>query len=206
MPWQITPSTIPVNIAGANMSGIIVAGVDEVGRGPLAGPVVAAAVILDPNNPIEGLTDSKKLSAKRREALSIEIKEKALAWAIANVEASEIDSLNIHHASLLAMQKAVQQLKITPSHAKIDGKFCPVLECETEAVIKGDLTVPAISAASIIAKVSRDAEMSVYHQQYPEYGFDRHAGYPTKFHLEALVEHGITPLHRRSYAPVKKLL
>lgn len=188
------------------MSHITIAGVDEVGRGPLAGPVVAAAVILDPNNPIAGLTDSKKLSAKRREVLAIEIKEKALAWAIANVEADEIDQLNIHHASLLAMQKAVNMLKIVPSHAKIDGKFCPELECETEAIIKGDLTEPAISAASIIAKVSRDAEMSDYHEQYPEYGFDRHAGYPTKFHIAALEEHGITPLHRRSYGPVKKLL
>ena len=188
------------------MTFLMLAGVDEVGRGPLAGPVVAAAVILDPNNPIEGLTDSKKLSAKRRELLAIEIKQKALSWAIAAVEAAEIDELNIHHASLLAMQKAVNMLHVAPSYAKIDGKFCPVLDCEAEAVIKGDLTVPAISAASIIAKVSRDALMCDYHQQYPEYGFDRHAGYPTKYHIAALEEHGITPLHRRSYGPVKKLL
>lgn len=188
------------------MSEILLAGVDEVGRGPLAGPVVAAAVILDPERPIEGLTDSKKLTAKRRELIAVEIKQKALAWAIANVEAEEIDQLNIHHATLLAMKKAVSQLQITPTHAKVDGKFCPQLNCVTEAVIKGDLTVPEISAASIIAKVSRDNLMADYHHQYPQYGFHKHAGYPTKYHLVALAEHGITPLHRKSYGPVKKLL
>lgn len=185
---------------------VILAGVDEVGRGPLAGPVVAAAVILDPNNPIEGLTDSKKLTAKRREALCIEIKAKSLAWALGCADAVEIDQLNIHHASLLAMKRAVEALSVQPTLAKVDGKFCPNLDCAAEAIIKGDLTVPEISAASIIAKVTRDAEMSAWHATYPEYGFDRHAGYPTKQHLLALAEHGVTPLHRRSYRPVQKCL
>jgi ribonuclease HII len=182
------------------------AGIDEVGRGPLAGPVIAAAVILDPDNPIMGLTDSKKLSAKQRERLSSEIKSKALAWAIGRAEVEEIDQLNIHHATLLAMQRAFLGLTVMPHKAVIDGKFCPDIDCEAHAIIKGDLTVPEISAASIIAKVFRDAEMCHLHQQYPEYGFDRHAGYPTQFHLQALAEHGITAIHRRSYAPVKALM
>ncbi len=184
---------------------IILAGIDEVGRGPLAGPVVTAAVILDPNNPIEGLTDSKKLSASKREALAIEIKAKALAWALGRAEPEEIDELNIHHATLLSMKRAYEALPIKATHAKIDGKFCPDIACHTEAVIKGDLTVPEISAASIIAKVSRDQEMCDFHEHYPEYGFNRHSGYPTKFHIAALQAHGVTVIHRRSFGPVKKL-
>jgi ribonuclease HII len=180
-------------------------GIDEVGRGPLAGPVVTAAVILDPNNPIEGLTDSKKLSAKKRQVLAEKIKSKALAWALGRAEAEEIDELNIHHATLLAMKRAYEALTIKATHAKIDGKFCPDIDCTTEAVVKGDLTVPEISAASIIAKVSRDLEMCGWHVQHPEYGFDSHAGYPTKLHLEALQKHGVLKIHRRSFGPVKRL-
>ena len=183
----------------------ILVGIDEVGRGPLAGPVVTAAVILDSAHPIAGLTDSKAISSRKRELLAEEIKSKALAWALGRAEPEEIDQLNIHHATLLAMQRAYQALSVKATYAKIDGKFCPDIDCTTEAVIKGDLTVPEISAASIIAKVSRDAEMCRWHEQYPEYGFDRHAGYPTKFHLAALQQHGATKIHRRSYAPVKKL-
>jgi ribonuclease HII len=185
---------------------LVIAGVDEVGRGPLAGPVVAAAVILDPKNPIEGLTDSKKLSAARREKLADIIKAQSLAWSLGRAEVDEIDALNIHHASLLAMQRAVLNLSLMPTHVKVDGKFCPKLTCNVEAIVKGDLLIAEISAASIIAKVTRDAEMSVWHQTYPQYGFDKHAGYPTKYHLQALTEHGITPLHRRSYGPIKNLL
>lgn len=183
-----------------------IAGIDEVGRGPLAGPVVAAAVILDPHNSIIGLTDSKKISAKRRELLAVEIRQKSLAWALGRAEVEEIDQLNIHHATLLAMQRAVAALKMQPTHAKVDGTFCPDIPCSAEAIVKGDLTVAEISAASIIAKVARDAEMSEWHLIYPQYGFDRHSGYPTKQHLQALNQHGVTPIHRRSYAPVKKLL
>ena len=185
---------------------LLVAGVDEVGRGPLAGPVVAAAVILDPQKPILGLCDSKKLSAKRRQLLCVEIKQQAIAWAVGRAEVEEIDDLNIHHASLLAMHRAVQALKIKPHKAQIDGKFCPQLDCETEAIIKGDEKVLEISAASILAKVTRDQEMTNWHQTYPEYGFDRHSGYGTQYHLAALAQHGVTPLHRRSFAPVRKIL
>lgn len=184
----------------------LVAGVDEVGRGPLAGPVVAAAVILNPEYPIEGLTDSKKLTEKKRELLSCVIKERALAWYIARVDVDVIDQINILQASLLAMKQAVEGLSVLPQHVKVDGKQCPDLSISMEAIIKGDLTEPEISAASIIAKVARDREMIEMDQIYPEYGFAKHKGYPTKQHREALARYGITPIHRRSYAPVKAFL
>lgn len=183
-----------------------IAGVDEVGRGPLAGAVIAAAVILDPQKPIAGLTDSKKLSAKRRDSLDQQIRESALAWSIARAEVEEIDRINILHASLLAMKRAVESLSITPDHVKIDGNRCPVLNYSMEAIVKGDLTVPEISAASIIAKVARDREMIEFDEIYPEYGFASHKGYPTKQHREAIIQHGVLPIHRRSFGPVKKLL
>lgn len=184
----------------------LVCGVDEAGRGPLAGPVVAAAVILDPANPIAGLNDSKKLSAKRRDALAIEIRAKALAWAVAEASVEEIDRINILQASLLAMQRAVEGLATRPSHALIDGNRCPKLWCTAEAIIGGDGKVASIAAASILAKTVRDAGMLVLHASYPQYGFDRHMGYPTAVHLKALREHGVSPIHRRSYAPVAQLL
>ena len=181
-------------------------GVDEAGRGPLAGPVVAAAVILDPARPIEGLNDSKKLSAKRREILAVEIRSKALAWAIAEASVEEIDRINILQASLLAMQRAVDALGVQPSQALIDGNRCPQLACPAQAIIGGDGLVASIAAASILAKTYRDAGMLELHAVYPQYGFDRHMGYPTAAHLAALREHGVSPVHRRSYAPVAKLI
>ncbi|MFZ2853108.1 MAG: ribonuclease HII [Rhodocyclaceae bacterium] len=182
-------------------------GVDEAGRGPLAGPVVAAAVILDPANPIAGLNDSKKLSAKRRELLAVEIRAKALAWAVAEASVEEIDRINILQASLLAMRRAVEALAIAPEHALIDGNRCPtLLQCTAEAIVGGDGKVASIAAASILAKTVRDAGMLELHAVYPQYGFDRHMGYPTALHLAALREHGVSPIHRRSYAPVAKLL
>jgi ribonuclease HII len=184
----------------------LIAGVDEVGRGPLAGPVVAAAVILDPANPIEGLADSKAMTAKRREALNIEIRQKALCWAIARAEVDEIDELNILHASMLAMQRAVELLAIQPEHAQIDGNRCPSLRCSAEAIVKGDQSVPCISAASIIAKVERDREMIELEMVYPGYGFASHKGYPTRAHMQALAEHGVTPVHRYSFGPVARLM
>ena len=183
-----------------------VAGVDEVGRGPLAGPVVAAAVILDPDRPIAGLADSKQLSEQKREALVVLIRERAIAWAVGRAETEEIDKINILQASLLAMRRAVLALRPQPEFALIDGNRCPSLPCPSEAIIKGDATVAAISAASILAKVSRDQEMVELDQQYPGYGFASHKGYPTRAHLVALARHGITPIHRRSFAPVKKYL
>ena len=183
-----------------------VAGVDEVGRGPLAGPVMAAAVILDSNNPIEGLTDSKKLSEKKREQLAVEIKQKALAWCIARCEPAEIDEINILQASLLAMTRAVEGLAISPDHCLIDGNKIPKLTCTAEAIVKGDLKEPAISAASIIAKVARDNEMIEMESVYPGYGFAKHKGYPTKAHMTAIAEHGVTDIHRKSFAPVQKQL
>jgi ribonuclease HII len=184
----------------------LVCGVDEAGRGPLAGPVVAAAVILDPTRPIEGLDDSKKLSARRRQVLAVEIREKALAWAVAEASVEEIDCINILQASMLAMQRAVEALGIEPSRALIDGNRCPELCCPAEAIIGGDGKVASIAAASILAKTVRDALMLEMHALYPKYGFDRHMGYPTAVHLKALREHGVTPIHRRSYAPVAQLL
>lgn len=184
----------------------LIAGVDEVGRGPLAGPVVAAAVILDPRRPIEGLADSKAISAKRREALNSEIRAKALCWAIARAEVDEIDELNILHASMLAMKRAVELLAIQPEHAQIDGNRCPNLRCTAEAIVKGDQSVACISAASIIAKVERDHAMIELESVYPGYGFASHKGYPTKLHMRALAEHGVTPVHRYSFGPVARLM
>lgn len=180
-------------------------GVDEAGRGPLAGPVVAAAVILDPVQPIIGLNDSKKLSAKRREALAVEIRAKALAWAVAEASVEEIDRINILQASLLAMRRAVDGLTLRPERALIDGNKCPLLDCPAVAIVGGDGKVASIAAASILAKTVRDAGMQVLHVAYPVYGFDRHMGYPTAFHLQALRMHGPSPVHRRSYAPVAQL-
>lgn len=184
----------------------LIAGVDEVGRGPLVGAVVTAAVILDPNNPIEGLTDSKKLSHKKRLALAEEIKQKAKAWALGRAEPEEIDELNILHATMLAMQRAVNQLKITPHFVLVDGNRIPPLPMPAQAVVKGDSLVAEISAASILAKVARDLEMEELDKRYPQYAFAQHKGYPTKLHLEKLAEHGVLPQHRRSFAPVKKLI
>ncbi|MCW8889329.1 MAG: ribonuclease HII [Sedimenticola sp.] len=184
----------------------MIAGVDEVGRGPLAGPVVAAAVILDPSQPIQGLADSKKLTEKRRELLAVEIREKALCWAIGRAEVEEIDQLNILHASLLAMQRAVQALPNLPVHALIDGNRCPELPCTAESIVGGDATEPAISAASILAKVARDHEMIELDEVYPGYGLAKHKGYPTKVHLNALQQLGISPIHRLTFGPVKRLL
>ena len=183
-----------------------IAGVDEVGRGPLAGPVVAAAVILDPNATIDGLADSKKLSEKRREVLAVEIKEKALSWALGRAEVEEIEEINILHASLLAMKRAVEALDIPAEHALIDGNRCPELPCSAEAIVGGDGSEPAISAASIIAKVARDREMAELDNRYPGYGLAKHKGYPTKVHIEALKALGVTEIHRRSFGPVKRLL
>ncbi|MFZ7266508.1 ribonuclease HII [Avibacterium avium] len=184
----------------------LIAGVDEVGRGPLVGAVVTAAVILDPNNPIEGLTDSKKLSHKKRLALAEEIKQKAKAWALGRAEPEEIDELNILHATMLAMQRAVNQLNITPHFVLVDGNRIPPLPMPAQAVVKGDSLVAEISAASILAKVARDLEMEELDKRYPQYAFAQHKGYPTKLHLEKLAEHGPLPQHRRSFAPVKKLI
>ncbi|SFX62914.1 RNase HII [Pseudomonas sp. NFPP02] len=182
----------------------LVAGVDEVGRGPLCGAVVTAAVILDPNRPILGLNDSKKLTEARREKLYDEICEKALSWHIARAEVEEIDELNILHATMLAMQRAVEGLHIPPKMAMIDGNRCPKLTMPSEAVVKGDSKVPAIAAASILAKVSRDREMAAFELIYPGYGIGGHKGYPTPVHLEALARLGPTPIHRRSFAPVRQ--
>lgn len=185
---------------------VLTAGVDEVGRGPLAGPVVTAAVILDPANPINGLDDSKALTEKKREALDLEIREKALAWSIGRCEVEEIDQHNILQATMIAMQRAVAGLSLAPTRVLVDGNRTPDFDCPAEAVIKGDQTEPAICAASIIAKVSRDREMVELDQQYPGYGLAKHKGYPTKQHLEALDRQGITDIHRRSFGPVRNRL
>jgi ribonuclease HII len=185
---------------------ILIAGLDEVGRGPLAGPVVTAAVILDPEQPISGLDDSKKISEKKREALFEEIKQKAKAWAISRAEVEEIDEINILQATMLAMQRAVAGLPLQPGHVLVDGNRCPDLPCTAEAIIKGDGKIPAISAASIIAKVTRDREMVLLDAEYPGYGLAGHKGYPTKAHVAALQDLGVTPIHRRSFAPVRRAL
>jgi len=187
-------------------NGTLAAGVDEVGRGPLAGDVVAAAVILDPKQPIEGLADSKKLTQKRREYLFAAIQERALSYCIARASVTEIDSINILQASLLAMQRAVEGLSIEPEHVWVDGNKIPRWRFSAEAVVKGDSRVGAISAASILAKVTRDAEMTEFDKIYPGYGFAGHKGYPTKMHMAALQQLGVTPIHRRSFAPVKQQL
>lgn len=184
----------------------IICGVDEAGRGPLAGPVFAAAVILDPARPIAGLRDSKKLNEAKRDLLAIEIKEHALAWAIAECSEEEIDTLNILQASMLAMRRAVEALQVTPTLALIDGNRCPKMAVRSEAIVKGDDKVAAISAASILAKTARDALLVQLHQQYPQYAFDQHKGYPTALHMARLKEHGVSPVHRKSYAPVRALL
>lgn len=182
----------------------LVAGVDEVGRGPLCGPVVTAAVILDPGRPIKGLNDSKLLSEARREALYHEIREKALAWCVGRAEVHEIDSLNILHATMLAMQRAVEGLSVLPRLALIDGNRCPRLGVPSAPVIKGDSQIPAIAAASILAKVSRDREMGEMDGLYPDYGMAAHKGYSTPQHLDALKRLGPTPIHRHSFAPVRE--
>jgi len=184
----------------------LIAGVDEVGRGPLAGAVVAAAVILDPTKPIEGLTDSKKLTEKQRERLALEIREKSLSWSLGRAESQEIDEINILWASMLAMKRAVESLSVPPTFVQVDGNRCPDLSCPSEAIIKGDLKIQQISAASIIAKVARDQEMQEMEQHYPGYGFAKHKGYPTKQHQQALVELGVSPIHRLSFKPVKRLI
>ena len=181
----------------------LLAGTDEAGRGPLAGNVVAAAVILNPEAPISGLDDSKKLSEKKRERLAQEIRQHALAWSVVSVSAAQIDEMNILQASLFAMRSAVEQLAVRPDHVFVDGnKTLKDCFCESTAIIKGDARVAAISAASILAKVERDAQMLALHQQYPQYGFDQHKGYPTRAHREILQAIGPCPEHRRSYAPV----
>jgi ribonuclease HII len=188
------------------MSVIVVAGVDEAGRGPLAGPVYAAAVILDPARPIAGLADSKTLTAQRREELAAIIREDSRAWAVACASVAEIDSLNILQASLLAMQRAVAGLTVAPHLALVDGNQSPRLACAVRTVVRGDATEPAISAASILAKVSRDSEMLRLDQLYPRYGFARHKGYPTAEHRAALRQLGPSPAHRRSFRPVTECL
>jgi ribonuclease HII len=187
-------------------AGDIICGVDEAGRGPLAGPVFAAAVILDPGRTIKGLRDSKKLTAARREELAGEIKGVSLAWSIAWCSETEIDTLNILQASMLAMRRAIEGLALQPTLALIDGNRCPVCSIRSEAIVQGDDKVPAISAASILAKTARDAELVRLHLQYPHYAFDQHKGYPTALHLERLRRHGVSPVHRKSYAPVRELL
>lgn len=187
----------------SHYTGLLLAGVDEAGRGPLAGDVMAAAVILDPDNPIIGLDDSKKLTEQRREALFDEIQQKARSWCIARATVAEIDRLNILHASLLAMKRAVEGLHLIPEHVLVDGNKLPPWTYSSEAVVQGDGRVPAIGAASILAKVFRDREMRELDKHYPGYGFAGHKGYPTREHLEALDRLGATPVHRASYAPVK---
>ena len=184
----------------------LVAGVDEAGRGPLAGPVVAAAVILDDRQPIHGLADSKKLSAKRREALFDEIRAKALCCSIAQASVEEIDRLNILQATLLAMRRAVLGLRLPPKLVLVDGNRLPVLEIRSEAIVKGDEKVPCISAASILAKVTRDRWCKQYHVEFPQYGFDQHKGYGTAEHLAALRQHGACPQHRKTFRPVREVL
>lgn len=188
-----------------------IAGVDEVGRGPLVGDVVTAAVILDPDNPIDGLMDSKKLSEKKREALAEEIKEKAIAWCVERATPEEIDTLNILHATMLAMQRAVLGLDVEPDHVLVDGNRTPTFigadgNIQSQPVVKGDARVAEISAASILAKVARDHEMFALDEQHPEYGFACHKGYPTKLHLEKIVEHGVLDCYRKSFKPVAAVL
>ena len=188
------------------MSNILIAGIDEVGRGPLAGPVVAAAVILPNNHNLPGLTDSKLMTERKRESLFGQIKDTAIAFAIGRADIDEIDRLNILQASLLAMQRAVEALAIVPDRIVVDGLYCPKVAMPAEAIVKGDKSVPAISAAAVLAKVTRDAEMIVLDDHYPGYGFASHKGYPSRQHLQALQELGVSPIHRRSFAPVRRVL
>ena len=185
---------------------ILIAGVDEAGRGPLAGPVVAAAVILDKGNRIHGLADSKTLTEKKRVRLAEQIKEESLSWAVACVDHEQIDELNILNASMLAMKIAVESLKVEPDHVQVDGNRCPQLDYSVEAIIKGDASVEEIGAASILAKVTRDEIMIEMDSVYPGYGFARHKGYPTRQHVEALEKLGVTKIHRRSFAPVRNCI
>jgi ribonuclease HII len=185
---------------------LLICGVDEAGRGPLAGPVSAAAVILDQTRPIEGLADSKKLSEKQRDLLAPIIRERALAWAVAYAEVAEIDRLNILQATLLAMRRAVMALPLQPQQVLVDGLYCPQTGISSQAIVKGDSKVATISAASILAKTARDELMLRLHEQYPQYGFDGHKGYPTAGHLAALREHGVSEVHRRSFRPVREAL
>nr|VFK36346.1 MAG: RNase HII [Candidatus Kentron sp. SD]VFK38546.1 MAG: RNase HII [Candidatus Kentron sp. SD]VFK79002.1 MAG: RNase HII [Candidatus Kentron sp. SD] len=187
-------------------SHLLVAGLDEAGRGPLAGPVLAAAVILNPSVPIKGIRDSKMLSQKRREELALLIQENSLAWAMGRAEVTEIDSFNILEATLLAMRRAVLSLQVAPFRVLVDGKQAPSLPFETRTIIRGDKTVPAIGAASILAKVTRDAEMVALDRRYPQYGFAQHKGYPTRAHLSSLREYGACPAHRRTFGPVRAVL
>lgn len=192
----------------------LICGVDEAGRGPLAGAVYASAVILNDTRPIAGLADSKKISEKKRDALAVEIKQYALAWAVASCSVEEIDEINILQASLLAMKRAIESMQTAFSDelsnqailVQVDGNKCPEISLPCEAIVKGDSKVEAISAASILAKTARDAELYALDKEYPEYGFAKHKGYPTKAHMESLAQHGVSPVHRRSYAPVRKLL
>lgn len=184
----------------------LTAGVDEVGRGPLAGPVVAAAVILDPNKPIEGLADSKKLTEKKREALYPLIKERAICYAVAQASVEEIDDINILQASLLAMKRAIEALEILPEHVLVDGNKAPLISISVDTVVKGDSRVASISAASILAKVDRDHMMQDYHAQYPQFSFHKHKAYGSKQHMAELLEHGPLPVHRKTFAPVRRLL
>ena len=186
-----------------------ICGVDEAGRGPLAGPVYAACVVLDPAYKIAGLADSKALSEKKRNSLALAIKAHAKAWAIAFASVEEIDQLNILQASLLAMKRAVESLSLVPGEVLVDGNQCPRLSLSVgsmRAIVRGDSLIPEISAASILAKTARDAEMQMLHQQYPQYGFDRHKGYPTAMHIAALQRHGVSVVHRRSFSPVSKMM
>jgi len=189
-----------------SLPGSLLCGVDEAGRGPLCGPVVAAAVILDPARPIAGLADSKKLSEKRRSALAIEIREKALAWCIAEASVAEIDRLNILHATMLAMQRAVAGLSVVPARVQVDGNRCPRLDVPCEAVVKGDSLVAEISAASILAKTARDALLVELDRRYPQYGLAGHKGYPTAAHLAALKAHGACEIYRTSFGPVRDII
>lgn len=183
---------------------LLVAGIDEAGRGPLAGPVVAGAVILDPKRPIRGLRDSKQLTAPERDRLAVKIKARALAWAVAEAGVAEIDDLNILQATLVAMRRAVAALSVAPGEALVDGNHCPSLACPVRAIVGGDRDVAAISAASILAKTARDLMLVALDREYPEYGFAQHKGYATREHLAALARHGPCPAHRRSFAPVRQ--
>lgn len=202
---SVSKRVIRINEVLPQIDGLL-AGVDEAGRGPLVGNVVAAAVILNPRRPIAGLDDSKKLSATKREVLAEQIREQALAWQVISATPEDIDRLNILHATMYAMQQAVAALSQIPDHVFIDGNRCPALAVAATAIIKGDARVAAISAASILAKVERDAQMDVLHAQFPQYGFAQHKGYPTKAHIQALEEFGVCPEHRRSYGPVRRVL
>jgi ribonuclease HII len=192
-------------VAAASARVTMVCGVDEAGRGPLAGPVYAASVILDESRPVAGLADSKTLSAGQRDRLAGVIRSQAFAWSIASASVEEVDSLNILWATMLAMKRAVEQLNLEPAEVLVDGNRCPDVRFPARAIVGGDVVVPQISAASILAKVARDAHMLQLHQLYPDYGFDRHKGYPTRDHIRALRKYGASPVHRRSFSPVRAL-